>query len=197
MVTRGPDTWRNWHEAAAEGKGPDWYRLEATLYSDGYLVGGVSSNLGPYSFINTVPALKDGLVPAIVVRADSFLVIELDMERTDVSTYHGADFFEELAAILSLTLGIRCRSGGMTRYWSKGDRDSFGNPSEFDHVPPYLPSNAQRHSLIPNLRRMVNIQDVVPFFHRLMATDPASAVAAVRAARLYQQAMWVSDAVTG
>ncbi len=192
MIARGPATWRNWHERGSAGAGPGWNRLEAMLYSDAHLTDHITTGLGPYRIINVIPRPHAGLTPALVVRADFRLVPEPDMSRTDESSFHGADFFDELAALLSLSLGIRCRSGGLTRYWEGDGTDPMGWPIEFDHRPPYLPEG-QRGTVIPRLTRTVALSDAVPFLQRFMETNATSAVSVIRAARLYQQAVWASD----
>lgn len=163
------------------------------FYTDAHLTDHVTTGLGPYRIINLIPSPRAGLTPSLIVRTDLRLVSEPDMSRTDDSAYHGADFFEELAAMLSLALGIRCRSGGITRYWEIDDTDPMGWPIEFDHRPPYLPQG-QRGNVIPRLTRTVALSDAVPFLQRFMATDAANAVTVIRASRLYQQAVWASDA---
>lgn len=157
----------------------------------------LSGGLGPYHLYNTIPRgiLDHELTPALVVRADIIFSSEpvRPAFRTDSSAYIGADFFDEIAALLSLSLGVRFRSGGITREWGIGDIDTMGTPVEYDHSPPYL-SKGHRGLIIPSLDRTVNINEAIPLLGRFRATSPASAIAIMRACRLYQQAMWISDA---
>ena len=108
--------------------------------------------LGPYAVLNTVPVDATRPAMALVLRAESRRPVSPTLaadgqhwSKTDVSRYHGGDLDEELAALVSLALGVRCRTGGSVR-WFRGD-DAKGNPFEFDHHPPYLPP-ARRRSTV-------------------------------------------------
>ena len=53
-------------------------------------------------------------------KVDSYNGVFHDLE-TDASNYHGGSISDEIAALLSLNLGIRAKAGGCTRVFSEGD----------------------------------------------------------------------------
>ena len=194
-----PWGWTNWR---ALTDGSDAYgRVEMMLYSDSRFVGEMR-NLGPYSILNTIGASSvpraGSRAPALTLRveyhADIESVLEAANPKTVVDAYHGGWVDEEVAALLSLTLGARCRSGGLTRYWWGEDSDPLGSPAEFHHRPPFLPPpEPELAPMIPNVAREVNLETA----RALLATYPElsekDASALVRAARLYQSALWIAD----
>ena len=80
---------------------------------------------------------------------------------------HGGDAGEELAALLSLAMGIRLRAGGIARVFSS-DNDDRGLPHEVERSAPYLPHPA-RGSMLPytrlrptDLSRAAKLLDIYP-----------------------------------
>jgi hypothetical protein len=168
--------------------------VEAKLYTDARILGELP-NLGPYSFINTI-ATQGALKPAIVLRvAIHAKDIELPIRgfdgRDNFEHYHGGDYIDEMAALVALFLGIRVKAGPVDRIF--GPHDRFGRPVQYDWkpVPAILPF-AGGHQ-IPELHGARNLTDLL-----VLQDFPARAVgdtnALVKAARLYQQAVWIADA---
>jgi hypothetical protein len=200
-VAEGPWGWRNWRADASEAA----ERVEVMLYTDAHVTGELRA-LGPYEFLNAIPATSGEIAPTVVLRAmirQPQRGLETpeggfetpDEVTTDASGYHGGNLFDELGALLSLALGIRCQSGGMTRRWplTGGEEgDPLGHPYEFSHRPPYYPAPSSRGEPIPSLRRTVSLDDAVPYLAAYPELEAAVATAGLRAARLYQQAVWIS-----
>jgi hypothetical protein len=190
----GPVAWRNWR--AAHQVPPVRSGVEVLLYSDAHVTGEVAAGLGPYQLLNALPgAGARGAQPAVVIRAGYAIEFRPNLQGkedvTDETRYHGGDMFDEIAALLSLALGIRCRSAGRIRIWELGEgNDPLGHPVHFDVDPPYLPEGDAR---IPRLRRTVAVGDADPFLQRYAAVRANDAVSLLRAARLYQQAVWIAD----
>jgi hypothetical protein len=200
-VVEGPWAWRNWLADATEPA----ERVEVMLYTDAHVTGELRS-LGPYELLNTVPMSAGEMAPTIVLRA-SLREPQRGLEtpeggfesaeevETDTSRYHGGDLFDELAALISLALGIRCHSGGLTRRWSfeRGPEDDpLRLPFEYDHRPPYYPPVPHRGEPIPSLMRSVVLGDAVDSLNAYPMLEARVATAVLRAARLYQQAVWIS-----
>ena len=194
-----PWGWTNWR-AFADGSDAQ-SRVEMTLYSDCRFVGEIRG-LGPYSVLNTIGASttpRPGLrAPALVLRVEYHTAIDSVLDpgepKTLVDAYHGGWVDDELASLLGLALGARCRSGGLTRAWWGANSDPLGSPAEFEHRPPFLPPpEHERAPLLPNVAREVGLGAA----HELLATYPKlsekDASALVRAARLYQSALWIAD----
>lgn len=191
----GPDAWANWQTTGSADGGDTW---EFAWYSDSRFSGEIRG-LGPYAVLNTVPIDTTRLAMALVLRAESrgpaspTLAADDDRwSKTDASRYHGGDLDEELAALVSLALGVRCRTGGSVRMFR--DDDVKGNPFEFDHHPPYLPPARRGSVVLPGMAREgVPVDAAVPLLDRYFLLSPRESVAVLRSARSYQEAVWVAD----
>jgi hypothetical protein len=183
-----PPSIANW--LAFENKEPWLASEEFPLFTDAWITGEIET--GPYLFINTVAFGLGAVRPAIVLRYAMHKVWEYpDFKKTNAELYHGGSPQEELAALASLVMGIRLRAGSPTRRFEpKGD--PLGTPTEsgrriipYFHLPDAynLPSAAKgQHPLAA-----LNVLNSLP---RLSLTE---ARAIVRAARLYQDALWLAE----
>jgi hypothetical protein len=119
----------------------------------------------------------------------------------NVDAYHGGQVADELASLISLVLGIRLESGGLTRVFGM-DGAPRGRPIEYfrpdyrlRRLHPLLPDR-----LIPHRRLQVDdptaawihLADCVPWLQRYFRLRQDHANAIVRAARSYQAAMWAA-----
>jgi hypothetical protein len=185
----GPLCWRNWLTAPPE----EVRSFEATLYTDAWLTGGPLNGLGPYEVYNTIPAVEGEMREGIVVRVAQHLFPRVrypSSVKTDTSSWIGMTLEEEIASILSLALGVRVRSGGVTRTFEPGD--PRGRPVAYGHRVPQW--NPPRSPILPHLHRVtVSLDPAAPLIGRLPRMTATDAVALVRAARLYQSAIWVAE----
>ena len=134
-MSRGPISQDNW-QAALRSELPH-ESVEWPLYTDAWLTGEVRGELGPYAFLNLVAVRHEfGIArPAAILRSDMHLQNDLpDMSRTDQTQYHGGTFADEMAALVSLTLGIRMKAGGASRIFEKAD-DAKGRPIAWESRP--------------------------------------------------------------
>ena len=117
--------------------------------------------------------------------------------ETNEKSHYGGYAEDEIAALLSLALGVRCRSGGITRQWFRdsGDAkpDPLGQPIEFDHRPPMWTPPPRRRPLLPELPSSANVEDAALLFDLLPRISGKNVITLVRAARLYANALWVCD----
>jgi hypothetical protein len=117
--------------------------------------------------------------------------------ETDDKSHYGGQAEDEIAALLSLALGVRVRSGGITRQWlQQGDGaepDPLGYPVEFSHRPPAWTPPVRGRPFLPGLPSSVNLADAVPLLGLLAEISGRNSVALVLAARLYASALWVCD----
>lgn len=191
----GPFSYENWR-AMDRGASP-FGASEFPLYSDARVIGSVPEGCGPYRLLNTVPRdLPRGrAVPVLFLRADCYLApgaFRSDMSRTDDSRYHGGSYADEVAALLSLRLGMRLRAGEEVRVFGFGWADPLGTiASGVAERGPDLPPASGPPRLPWLLRAQRVTSSTLDPFHTL---SPADAVALVRAARLYQSAVWIADA---
>jgi len=112
-----------------------------------------------------------------------------DESRTKL--YHGGYAQDELAALASVILGIRLSAGSVSREFEL-DKDPLGRPTErgsrdkpFFRTPRnyVIPSTASEQHNLQDLQRIEELKDV----------SQKKAVAIVRSARMYQQALWVAE----
>ena len=191
-VLPSQENWLKKLRGAAEG--PCLVIYEHPLYSDSHITGEFRETQGPYTFLNTIPVPTfDGVVNTpIVLRAEIHIQSTIpDMSQTDESLYHGGELVDEIVALASLSLGIRLLSGGVSREFGTDD-DPYGRPCEWARKPkpvfrirekqPILPSVGGSQSM-EYLDRLETIPQIVP----------ARYVSLVRACKLYQDALWVSE----
>jgi hypothetical protein len=111
-------------------------------------------------------------------------------QKTVLDHYHGGSMYDEVTALLSLTHGVRMQAGAVTRRFESG-ADPRGRPVTPDDVPPsLLPRRGS--GVIPGVIRVdEKVQaGLVPSYPHLF---PADALALSRAARSYQEAIWIAD----
>jgi hypothetical protein len=190
---RGPLSWENWRKW--ENDHPtDFPTSEGALYSDAHITGELVDEDLPYRFLNTISEPKSDVTVAIVVRqwwSDDDAPPQ--MVATDAFTFHGGSTLEELASLVSCALGIRCRARGLTRSW-RWTEDPLGRPFEFDQVAVGLPQAGRHGFMLPEISgASANLDELRPFLSHYRTMDGESARAVVRAARMYQQAIWIAD----
>jgi hypothetical protein len=109
-----------------------------------------------------------------------------------VSRYHGGWLGDELTALCSLAMGVRLKSGGVSRYFDTGN--SKGRPCADTEVPPSPLPKRQRSWVVPRAHGEHNIQHaLVPRLASYPGLQPHEAITLVRSARLYQDAIWMAE----
>jgi hypothetical protein len=193
----GPDGWTNWRaqRVGVPGAGA----VEFAGYTDAQLLED-QVDLGPCRLLNTIgfAARRAGQVPlSLVLRVEWHAATdprERSRAETDTATWHGGGLDDELAALVSLALGIRLQSGGRIREFDPDpDGDMRGRPVHFDHVPPYLPP-PRRAPLLPTITGPVRLGEASERLAGYPELTAAQANALVKAARAWQEAVWVADA---
>jgi len=97
------------------------------------------------------------------------------------------------AAVLSIWTGARVIAGGMTREFRPHDRDEKGRPlahNGFGQPPSF--SRKARASHIPSAVQVHSINQMEGFCSTSLV-DPANEVALIRAARMYQEGLWIAE----
>lgn len=193
-ISEGPPSWRNWrsHNGGARALGG----VEVSLYSDAWFVDEVL-DFGPYDFLNPVPQ-TNRLVgqydwkPAAVLRASHHLKPSTgDMTVTNDDHYHGGWLYDEIAALAGLALGARIIAGPVDRDFGYGD-DPLGRPRrQSASMLPILPSRTD-DPLIPALFATHDLRNLA-ILHNYPSLNAKTASVLVKAARLYQQALRISD----
>jgi len=189
----GPDSWVNLRVMAA-GKDPD-STIEFTLYSDAQFLGGPLLSAGPISLINNLPAYRrPRMAPALTLRLEEALPPrEFDMSRSQHEQWLGMDFGEEHAALLALALGVRVRSGGVSRRFER-DADPRGCPTGWANRTPQWQAPEDDRLILPaQFGRGVYLDECLNIFAALKCLDSASTTVCLRAARQYADALWLGD----
>ena len=185
-VPSGPPIYENW---LAFHRGEPWlFTEEFPIRTDAHLTSEVTQ--GPYTFFNTVPRLEPGIMrAAVVVRCDWHLSPSaINTRETNVDLYHGGLFPDEIAACVSLALGIRAVAGGITRRFDSSG-DPKGRPMERSSSRVTQASSvARRHAgawVVPSAVSGEHFLDNLRVLEVLTKVSAAQAVTLIRAARLY------------
>jgi hypothetical protein len=203
---RGPHGWLNWRAHLAgrpqrdsTGEGvilrPSW--TEYALYSDAHITGAALA--GPFTLLLAMGGPKSEVGRSslqLVLRAHDHLpepdFPAFDPGVEDVADYYGGDIGDEFAALLSLILGCRLRSGGVLRQAFAG-RDPLGQPWEALHDPPTLISPRQE-TMLPGIAGGVSLAEAEELLSTYPHLQGEDAVVLVRAAQQYADGLWLADA---
>lgn len=114
------------------------------------------------------------------------------MTKTDDRRYHGGDLADEIASIISLCLGIRLKSGDANRIFGTGG-DPKGIPiSSWGYIQdPVLPK-ISNPPVIPRVLGTHYLENAT-MLTTFPTLSPEDSLALVRAARLYQEAIWIAE----
>lgn len=192
---KGPLVYENW-KAVIAGK-PTLGTVEYQLFTDCNTGGEILKDFGPYKiFCNTVSMIDSHLpIPAFTLRLDDYLEYNPDLDfpkRTNVKQYHGGSITDEIAALVSLSFGIRLMAGGSTRHFDI-DEDPKGRPTCFEiYKNPFLPKTVGQRPILPRplLEHPITNTRLLSKLPNLSADD---AITLIRVARLYQDAIWIAE----
>ena len=193
-IEKGPIIYKNWN-AQLQSK-PYFGSEEYPLYSDVHLTGDLIGPHGPYKIINTfsIPYVPE-LLQRLVLRIDNHLerdVTKYDSAKTNVTYYHGGTPSEEIAALISICLGIKLKSGGVLRHFSP-EGDPKGEPSAVHtYDKPILRKPVGRDYILPYALEEKSLSNA-SLIARFIELKPLDAVALIKTARLYQDALWISE----
>ena len=167
---------------------------EYPLYTDARIVGELTEGCEPYFFLNALCEEKEPgvVVPSIILRIFWYVSEDRAIEvRTDASRYHGGLISDEIAALASLKLGIRLKAGGLTRIFGGFSQDPFGTPWAVNRSNPELTIRSKR-LVLPNVVKEVNLANLAEL-KALKNLEDEQYISLVRAARLYQDALWIAE----
>lgn len=192
----GPTSYENWISSlSSETKAINGF--EVPLFTDAHITGQIKDGFGPYQFLNPVaiPRSSDSIIPGVFLRIENYLELHSvsteEMSRTDSTYYHGGTLQDEIAALASLILGIRFKSGGETREFNEGE-DPRGKPILHKmNMNPILLLNGEK-LIIPNARRKISLKDL-EILLSYPTLFPEDAIILVKAARIYQDAIWMAE----
>ncbi len=202
----GPHGWANWRAQIAGSPArtdsrtstsqvlPLW--TEFALYSDAWFTGDLA--FGPMELFLSFPRYgqRVGYAKSVLtLRTHDHLPDPeygpLDLEEQDVSAYTGGDVGDEFASLMALALNRRLRSGGAVR--QSFELGGLGRPRLSGHQEPFLAEPDWR-PMIPGIGNQALLNDASKYLDSYIASDGAEAVALLRAAHQFADALWVADA---
>ncbi|MCW3767952.1 hypothetical protein OCL88_15845 [Paenarthrobacter sp. PAE-2] len=193
----GTIAWKNWR-AARGRKQQGAPQYEVLLYSDASVRGGPLV-LGPYSILNTL-ADPSPMMPAMAMRGEHLVKMPdlvdpqtKELLPTNSKAYHGGTAADEMAALLSLSCGVRCRVGGTSRDWTINGNDPYGQPVFWDMHPLRRPGSSGQELLPRITTRKVDLNGIQDLLLTFPEIAESKAIALVRAARMYSNALWWSN----
>ena len=195
-----PYSYKNWQEFA-NGK-PPLVIEEYPLFSDAHLTDVFEEDCGPYQFIHLVGQLAEcGIArPKFILRFSRHIEVDIsveDMQKKRDDIYHGGNPVDEIAALASLALGVRLKAGGQTREFRVGENDDpRGVPMVFGSIrDPVIPVGNSSLILPKSCGSYMhrNIRQELKPFAKFPKISNSDATALVRAARLYQDALWIAE----
>lgn len=194
----GPHVWRVLR--AARAGGAPISGKEALLYTDATTPAD-RLDLGAVSLRPAVDATAPGTAPAarLVLRwweyEDSEAALRPDYETVSQAKNYwlGLRVDQEVAALVSLLLGIRCRSGGTVRRYNPADPVGH-RTDQFEHDPP-MPLPALRGWPMVQLTSVqaIPLDTIAPQLHTLSTLRAVHAVDLMRAAVTFSDALWIAD----
>lgn len=136
--------------------------------------------------------MKGEFSPVLFVRFGDYSEFSIpNSNDTATDAYHGGLIFDEIAALVSLTLGIRARAGYVTREFSD-KHDPFGRPVERRRPPRILSIDYDR-LVVPNAVFGKKSIDSIGLFSRIPYLKIEEANALIKSARAYQNALLVAE----
>ncbi|MFD0261779.1 hypothetical protein ACFVH7_26335 [Kitasatospora indigofera] len=196
---QAPRWWQLWKHPDLASDG--W---ECMLYSDTELTSAARPSIpvGPSLIFPTGTESADGTQPTaqLVLRiphadpqSDHPFPLAPDAPPRSPAWWIDMEPDDEVAALLSLALGIRMRSGSLVRRLP-GDGFSAGVPELHWHRPPGLIPVPRRLLQLPGLRGETrDLQPGIDFLHLYPDLDPTEAFVLAKAARHYADALWIAD----
>jgi hypothetical protein len=191
----GTNAWINWR--AFE---PDVEAIEDSddeLHSDRQFTGNPAP-FGPYTLATVIrSSFTDREVGEAVILHEGIytnlipeIVVDGKLVKADSSAYHGGTMGDEIAALVSLELGVRLRYAGMrqTTGIRYPDRDPL--PPMMFEVPRLIRPGVPEHETLPRVMKRPASLDQLQLLLSFPALSEESQAALVRAARSYATAIW-------
>lgn len=191
----GPFSYENWKASLSDKVPHDGY--EVPLFTDANVTGEILEGFGPYQFLNplAIPRSTGSITPGVILRVENYLEMSSpssgEMDRTNDTRYHGGSLHDEIAALASLILGVKFKSGGITReFYPNGD--PHGTPVHYPMERAPILRCSEGKLIIPEARNQIFLND----FDQLLTYPTLTsedAIILVRASRIYQDALWIAE----
>lgn len=170
---------------------------EYPFYSDVDIIGEIIEGLGPYTLLNALPTRSRNSADIVIILR-SFIFEDFNNSfrvegklKTNVAYYHGGNLAEEIAALTSLALGIRLKAGDANRYFDGSDPYGRFRAMQWRPLPSLSVSLGRPKIPMPT---SANLNEAQPLLSTVPKVKPELYVELVRAARAYQDALWMAEA---
>lgn len=170
----------------------EWFGIfEFIIYSDSRFTDEVKGDL-VYSFLNMIPFDTVGVKPTLTVRALSALntaKMSFMDEKANTDDFHGGWLSDEIAALVSLKLGVRAHAGSIVREYYNHTPD-YGSPrAEQNPPPPLMPKG---NLVVPSAKKNIKISQLrlINDIHKLSEKDFN---ALIKSARNFQDSLWICE----
>lgn len=187
----GPFGYRNWKAYTPDAKHGEMFELP--FYSDAELVSEPKHfRCGPYVLMPVQNHGAADLRPALVARVQWHTQPQPHPHKqTNHQHYHGGHFPDELTAILSLLLGVRLKSGNMTREFSESH--PYGRPLPDINRPSLAPGRHPLATIIPRAKKGTFGSGEAELFKLYPLLSARQASVLVRAAGAYRDGLWLAE----
>lgn len=188
----GTHAWTNWREFDPGAEAVE--DADDELHSDRQFTG-LPAPFGPYSLTPVMrrqssvgeavilhEAIHTNLIPEIVVNGK--------LARPDSSAYHGGTMGDEIAALVSLELGVRLRFAGIRQTSGIRYPDEVPRPPIAFEVPRLVRPGAPDREVLPRVMQRSASLDRLTLLSSFPALDERAQAELVRAARSYADAIW-------
>ena len=195
----GTAAWKNWH--AFEAGEPESENVTEEFHSDRELLG-LRGNYGPYRLSPVLRASQSSQAknvgPALLhdfgIHADLIpqIVVDGDLSPPNSKAYHGGTIGDEIAPLLSLSLGVRLRCAGTSRLSLRHEPGEEQAPL-FREVSPLVRPGRPGFEFIPAaLSRPAAAAEAIRLESYPSLPGDAQ-IELARAARSYAEALWWSN----
>lgn len=169
---------------------------EYPMYTDVRLVGEVKDGCGPYSFLNSLPFHEaPGKIQVGFVFRCAFFGDPMNKHglfETNEDGYHGGTLSDEISALSSLILGARVRAGDCSRTFGVIGNDPMGSPRSSLNTLPTL-SRRNVNFVVPSIASSWRDLKDLSAIKSILELRPAQTISLMRAARLYQDSLWIAE----
>lgn len=188
-----PLSYKNWLAYRDEGSAHTIF--EYPIYSDISVISELCDGLEPFSFHNAMPVARyKGEVVIPVVLRVGFSIDEqaINLTQSNFKNYHGGWINDEVAALMSLSLGARFYAGDEIRSFGQYRDDPLGTPQFQNRIQPPLSFIKSERYVLPEVATTKSLDDlkIIDNYQKLTSK---SAAKIIQVARQYQNALWLSE----
>lgn len=166
--------------------------VEFIIYSDSTFTDQVLDEEA-YSFLNMLPLSHGDVVPSIIIRANwSVDINKTIFSGTEpyTSHFHGGWYAAEIAALITLKLGVRAHSGTVTREYGyyapeHGQPRAVQNPP-----PPFFRKNKQL--IVPFCKKNIGIAELKEI-NNIHLLSEKNFNYLIKTTRSFQDSLWICE----